>query len=173
MSSSPKLTINERAEIRKEIVEVFDQKRNLLIGADPTFENRIAERTRKVVVGKLKIDKSLTEIEKIDHQIAALERKKELLVEKVESTLPRSDSSSRRRSQHEYDVCERRQSICEAINRLMEKALADVRAKDTTGQKLLKLDQLEHELILKLHQCSDREQVAEMKIIELAISATK
>lgn len=151
----------ERGELRNQIEKAVDRRVELLIAEDPQFNSRIFERTRKIAIGKLKIDKELLEIDKLDEQIRLLEDKKKSLVRKTELQLPRTGKlkEKQRYDADLYDVCEARETICSAINKIIEALLPGEEAKDPIGKKISEIRNLGHKLHATLAKSTYRSEL--------------
>lgn len=99
--------------------------------ADPEWESRITERTRKIAIGKLKIDKEATELAKIDAQMSDLTERRE----EVDATISRKmpfGSSGRNRN----GSCATRLDMCSAIAQIVDQIRPVETAKDPIGKKV-------------------------------------
>lgn len=166
--SERQITTDERREIIKVIDKAVEKRQEVIKANDPQFDNRVFERTRKLAIGKLKIDNELVEIDRIDKQMADLEDRKKTLVQKAESKLPLTGKlkTVKYRDEEDYAVCEARETICSAINKIVEALLPGESEKDPTGKKLIAVERTGQRLQAELVACQLRSQIDSKKIME-------
>lgn len=153
---------DERFEVRRLIDARCDRKIDELSVADPEWENRVAQRKRKVAIGKLKVEKDVAALEQVERDIARLEGIKSEIEERISKKMPREPEHHGRNS---GSGCSVPKSLCAAIRDVEKTVHLKVMRDDATGRKALKIEADRNRRMELLAGCTTRDQVNELKVL--------
>jgi len=153
------LTQNERQEIRNVLRTEHDAAISKLNAADPGWQKRIEDRKNKVAIGRLKVEKDILELQRLEDLIRGLEEEKAAVETRIRKKMPLSKREDGRHG------CPRPKDLCTAISEIMEE-VADVEmSKDATGKKAMAAKLEFNRKVELLLTCSTRDDVVRLGII--------
>src|SRR3990167_7189910 len=127
--------------------------------ADPGWRKSCSDKANKLAIGRLKIEKEVTELETVEEDIRKLEAKREELEAKIHKKMPLNERDK-------YDSCPTPKHLCEAVGEIVEEVMDSVLANDLAGKKSLAADEDFNTRRELLALCSTREDLVEKKVLE-------
>lgn len=161
--SERSLSTTERNQMRESLETWKRLKLDALIAKDPGWKTRVAEKKRKIAIGKLGVEKELVELQKVTEEIQKLEGKKKELDKRIEEKMPYDEDRGKL-----YRSCPTRKDICGAIEDIMDAVHPSVMAEDKTGAAMLKVEEEYERRRVLLLSCVTREDVREKKVLDLS-----
>jgi hypothetical protein len=155
------LSKSDRDEIENLITSRRDAALWDIASVLPTWEIDLRKRERKVAIGKLKIEKELLEIGRLETLEGAVKEQLRIAEINLNKKLPLSapDRFSRR-------SCPATKTACEAINDVIEMIHLTEMKKDPIGKKIVaENDRCENRLML-LMKCGTREDVEKFGVLD-------
>jgi len=142
----------DRDELVKLIRTNAKTEEDEVLGENPNLIQDIEDKARKMAIFALGINKELTQYDKLEKQIAELEKARDELEGRIRKRLPR-------RTSHYHDACPDHMSICEAINALTAKTRAAAEARIPAGKRLQQIEKKLQAKLAALSACTKRDEV--------------
>lgn len=155
------MTYQEREEIRGILRNWRDARMCVVTASDSDWKNRIEERKRKIAIGKLKVEKDVQALSRVEDQIDALEKQKAEIEARITAKMPKERAEGYRKAKG----CAVPKSLCDAVNEIAETVHHRVMKGDATGRKVLEIEADHEKRLAKLATCTTREDVRASKIV--------
>jgi chaperonin cofactor prefoldin len=153
------LTISERQSIHDILRGNLQDSISELNAKDPGWAQRIEDRKRKVAIGRLKVQKDVSELEQLEANIRDLEAKRKAVELRIKKKMPLGERGYR-------GACPDNKDLCEAISEICEEIHDQEQAKDKTGKLVLKLQKEHQQKLTRLAKCDTRQDVAEAGVLD-------
>lgn len=145
----------ERNEFHQLIGHKFTLETDGIEAAHPEWERKLDDRLQKIAIGRLKVEKDVAELERLEQQEQEIADRKAEVESRIARKMPFENSTRRHRG-----TCRTRMSLCDVIADIKSKLMTPEKRKCPAGKQAIAADEAATRRRATLAGCSTRADVA-------------